>query len=155
MGQKIKRSGLKDHLYSLQGLDMGSKDAIAVAKREYYKAYKNAWKRRQRVTTKQFLISLTHAEAKDLANAAKKHRLSKTRFIKQACFCYMQKRYLPTEPIVLAVIRQLLAQNLIALTQLKNSGLIPADTGIQVVAIMNNLERTIIGTLYHPKELNI
>ena len=103
-----KKSNLYAFLDHTKVLETGSEKAIQAAKAAYWKAYKTQWRKAQRKRTKQYVIALLEPEAERIVSAARTHHRSPTRFIKDACFAYLSKQYLPVDPLGLATIRQLL-----------------------------------------------
>ena len=152
--KRSKKTGLYQYLTSLEGLDWNNKHAVNEAKKKYYAQYKLAWAKHRRVVTKQLLVTFTLEEAKEIETLAKKHGLTKNRFIKQACFAYLKKRYLPIDPYTLATIRQTLGQNCIALQVLFTQNLLPYEIGKRVIAMMESLEAKVLFELYNPKEIS-
>ena len=149
-----KKSSIYCYLNSTKVLETGSDQDIAIARKEYWKAYKAEWRKTQRQKAQEFSIKCTLQEAKEIETAAKQHGISKNRFIKQACFGYMRKRYVPLDPYSLATIRLTLGQNCIALQTLFNQNLLPYDVGKRVITLMETLEAKVLFELHNPKEVS-
>jgi hypothetical protein len=153
MKRAIKnKSTLYSYLSSIKVLETGSEEAIALARKTYWKIYKATWAKNQRRHTKQFVIALNANEARQVSEAARAHKRSVTRFIKQSCFSYMTKRYLPVDPLALATIRQLLAVNYNTLHKLFEECKVPYEIGRELLAHMKELEQKVTYELYNPKE---
>ncbi len=147
-----KKSGVYAFLHQSGVLEHGTGDDIANAKKRYWKIYKAQWRQKQRQSMKQFMIALTSSQAKQVAQAARLHNCSASRFIRDACFAYMAKRYLPVDAFALATIRQLLMMNYDALQKMFDDGL-PFEIGKRVLQQMTELEQKVLHELYHPKEI--
>src|ERR1039458_8038968 len=89
-----KKCGVYDYLNSTKVLETGSDQDIANARPAYWKAHQAEWRKRQRQETKEFTIVCTLSEAKDILEAARRHKRSRSKFIKESCLAYINKRYL-------------------------------------------------------------
>ncbi len=118
----------------------------------YWRQYKATWRNAQRKRTKQYTIVLTPKEAAHIAVLAKKHRRSITRFLKEAAFCYADKRYLVLDENAIGLIQQLLAMNYAMLQGLRDDERIAADSGRLLLFRMAELEHAVLSTLNNPKE---
>ena len=149
-----KKSSIYAYLDSTKVLETGSDQDIAIARKEYWKAYKAKWRKTQKQKAQEFTVKCTLQEAKEIEAVAKQHGISKNRFIKQACFGYMRKRYVPLDPYALATIRLTLGQNCIVLQTLFNQNLLPYDVGKRAIALMESLESQVLFELHNPKEVS-
>ena len=148
-----KKCGVYDYLNSTKVLETGSDQDIANARQEYWKAYKAEWRKRQRQETKEFTIVCTLSEAKDILEAARRHKRSRSKFIKESCLAYINKRYLVPDLLAMNSIRQQLAMNLNVLQKLFDESRIPYETGTVLLRQMGTLEKSVLTELHNPKTL--
>ena len=133
-------------------LDKGD-EAIADARRRYKQIYSAKWRKNQRKVTKQFTIAFTPIEAKDLLEAAKKHKRSRTRFIKDSCLAYMNKRYLVPDVLAIRSIEQALVMIYNILKKLSDETSLPFQIGTDLLKQMSDLEHKVLVELHNPKTL--
>ena len=93
MKRRIKnKSSIYEYLDSTKVLEFGTEQDIAQARKKYWKEYKVQWRRQKRKAEKELTTSWTAEESKILAEAARKHKISKTSFIKTSTLAYIDKR---------------------------------------------------------------
>jgi len=148
-----KKTSIYSHLDSTKVLEHGTAAEVEAAKKAYWKAYKAAWRKCQRNQFKQFTIALTEPETKQIRVAAKKHKRSCSRFIKESCFAYINRAYLVIDVLAVRTIEQLLAMNYDALKQAFDAYLLPFDLGKALMAQMAELEERVVRELNHPQEV--
>lgn len=147
-----KKSSVHAYLAKTNVLETGSEQDIAWAKRAYWKQYNVEWRKQQRKRTKQYVIVLNETEYKQIVTAAKAHKQSCTRYIKEAALAYLLKVYLVPDTVALGTIRQLLAINYNTLQKLFDESIVPFEIGRQLLLQMSELEQRLTAELYHPKE---
>ena len=133
-------------------LDKG-KAAIEEAKKQHFKKYKAAWRKAFRKQHKQFTLSFTAEEARELSKEAKKAHRSKVAFIKSCYFAYINKVYLIHDPKVLLEIRQQLGFTYNALMNLIERNHIPKDLGQTLLQQLSDFEQRLLSKLHNPKSL--
>ncbi|HYD22670.1 MAG TPA: hypothetical protein VEB40_14410 [Flavipsychrobacter sp.] len=133
-------------------LDKGA-DAIAGAKKEYYRLYKAEWRRRYRSTVKQYSVCLDAAEQRQLKTEGRKHKKSVTGLIKSACFAYLNRVYLIQDLEVVNSVRQLLAQNYNALLELAGEKALNQKMAIDLLRRIQTLEAKVMSKLFKPRTL--
>jgi hypothetical protein len=148
-----KKSNLYSYLDATKVLESGSTADIAKARKDYWKLYSVEWRKTQRKRDKQFTISFTPIEAKDLLEVAKKHKRSRTRFIKDSCLAYMNKRFVIPDVIAIRAIQQELALNYNILKKLYEDNALPYQIGNELLKQMSELEQKILVELFNPKPL--
>ncbi len=110
MKRRLKsKSNIYTYLQNSGVLENGSHEEIQNVRKEYWKAYKRIWRKNKRNTVKEITISFLPDEFKEITNEYKRHKLSRTEFIKQACFAYMNKTFLVPDVKDVRKISQLLA----------------------------------------------
>lgn len=127
--------------------------AIAKAKKEHFKNYKAAWRKAFRSQHKQYTLSFTPEEARELTKEAKKAKRSRTAFIKAAYFAYIDKVYLIADPNLLLEIRQQLGLTYHALTLLIEKNMIANDLGTTLLHQFSDFEQKLLSKLHSPKSL--
>lgn len=154
MKRKIKqKSGLYAYLDKMKVLEQGTDEDFRRARQEYWRMYKANWVKQMRALKKEYTVCLNQKEVKELCVAARLHRRSCTRYLKEAAFSYMNKRFLFPDEISISTIKQLLAMNYNMLKQLFDENMLPVAAGRQVLEKMNELEHSLLSYLYNPKEI--
>ncbi len=67
---------------------------IQRARKQYWREYKRKWRNEQRKKEKEFTITLINEELKMLTYEAKRHKMSRTRFLKETTFAYINKSFI-------------------------------------------------------------
>ena len=148
-----QKSGIYTYLSSTKVLETGNDLDIAKARKEYWKWYKAQWRKKQREETKEFTIVCTALEAKDILDAARKHKRSRSNFIKESCLAYLNKQYLVPDLVAINSIRQQLAMNINTLKQLFNENKLSYQTGTSLLQQMAVLEQAVLAELHNPNTL--
>lgn len=145
-----KTSGVWQYLQDCGVLEHGSAEEIQAARREYWKAYKRAWKKEQRSS---YTISLNSEETKELLRAAAKHHRAPTAFIKEALFAYLHTSFIVPDLATVQEIAILLSRSYCLLqTMAENSD--SGDTGTTgALSILTRLEAEIARCLTAPVRL--
>jgi len=119
---KRKDSPLWKYLESSGVLEKGSDEDIKAAKRAYRKKYFLDFKRNQRHNRPEFAVrfSKDDGELKRIVEAAKKHQLSVSLFLKNAAFAYLQRSYIVPNRLMVAHLEQLLADCLNDIKSISN-----------------------------------
>jgi hypothetical protein len=148
-----KKSNIYAYLDSAKVLETGGDQDIANARKEYWKLYKAGWRKKQRQETKEFTIVCTVQDAKDILEAARKHKRSGSNFIKESCIAYMNRRYIVPDRLTINSIRQQLAMNINTLKQLFDENKVSHQTGTSLLQQMAALEQLVLTGLHNPKTL--
>jgi len=139
------------HTFLEPYLAQGSEDAIAQARKAYWKAYRAQWRKNKRKAEKVFAVSLTKAEQHLINNAARTHKRSRTRFLKEAAMAYINQRYLVPDIVAVNEIKELLAIAYTNLTRLSEERLVPEVLGKYLLVKILELEKAIHEKLECPK----
>lgn len=134
-------------------LATGTEEDIARARKNYWNSYKAAWRKKRRKEQKEFTVSFTQKELHILKPAAKKHKRSNTKFIKEAALAYCQSLYLPPDSMAINHIRELLALNYNALQQLAEENILIGGIGNELMQKIAVLESQVVTSLHNPKTL--
>ena len=90
-----------------QGIDSSSsKEAIAEAKKAYWKLYHKTYYQKRKQAVKRFTIRLTKEEYRQLKLQADKHQKSLTEFTKASALAYVDQQYLPRDTEQIAQLRK-------------------------------------------------
>jgi hypothetical protein len=146
-----KKMTLYDYIEPL--LENSTTEEIALAKKRYWNNYKAAWRKQRRKERKEFTIDFTAKELQIIKSAAGKHKRSYTKFIKQSTLAYCQNKYLPTDPIAINQVKELLAMTYNGLQQLTDDEMLHTDTGNIVMKKVAALENNVLSILYNPKTI--
>lgn len=106
-----RKGKLWEYLDSTGVLLNGSEADIQAVKRTYRKKYLLEYKKRQRATRAEFTVVLSKStgEYGTITQAAKKHHISVTSFLRKATLAYIQQVYLVPNTSQIAELEQLLA----------------------------------------------
>jgi hypothetical protein len=154
MKRKVKsKSNIYAYLQSKGVLENGSHEEIQNARKKYWSEYKRNWRNEKRKKEKEFTISLNSDELKIFTKAAKGHEVSRTAFIKQAAFAYINTSFIIPDNIEIRKITQLLAMNYNSIQELIDEEKINTLAGKIVLEKMHELERDILPLLHNPQSL--
>ncbi len=145
------KSSLYQYLDSLKVLESGNEEAIQAARKEYWRKYKAIWRNQKRKAEKELTTSWDKNELKTLADAARKHKLSKTKFIKTSTLAYIDKRYVVPDVLEVRRIAQLLAVTYNTIQELNYENALPLQTGKMILEKIFELERQVLVSLHNPK----
>jgi hypothetical protein len=136
-------------------LENGSEEAISIARKQYWREYKAAWRREKRKTDKEITTNWNKDELAEIGKVARQHKMSKTAYIKLAALSYARKKFLVPNYSEIRQIAQMLGMlyniNHRALTE-DNS--IPTETGKLILSKIFEWERLILPLLHNPKPAN-
>lgn len=154
MKRKFKtKSNLYTFLKSKGVLEKGIHEEIQSARKEYWNKYKRQWRNDKRKKEKEFTISLDRTELKELSIEAKRHKLSRTRFIKTACFAYINNSFVVPDSLEVKRISQLLAMTYNSIQEMVGENKLEFNTGRNMMESIQKLEREILPVLHNPKSL--
>lgn len=151
MKRAIKK---QSNLYSFLEpyLAQGSEEAIAKARKAYWKEYRAAWRKNKRKAEKVFAVSLTKSELHVINKAAHTHKRSRTRFIKEAAMAYINQQYLVPDIVAMNEIKELLAMAYTHLHKLSEERLVPEVMGKYLLLKILELEKAVTEKLENPKK---
>ena len=93
-----KEGGLSEYLQPF--VATGDEQSITLAKKEYRRRYKAAWRKAKRQTQKTFEISFDKTEWGIIKKAKHAYNRSYTNFIKNAALAYCKEKYLVPDQLV-------------------------------------------------------
>ena len=134
-------------------LESGNNEEIQKAKKEWFRKYKAEWRKAYRKKNKEFTISWTKEELKILSQEAKRHRLSKTRFIKKATMGYIDKRYIVPYQEEVNKTLQILAMIYNGIEDISKEGILPGNIAKDLQAVINRLEHDFRVAIFSPKTI--
>ncbi|MBK6484086.1 MAG: hypothetical protein IPG01_13380 [Chitinophagaceae bacterium] len=109
--------------------------------------------KQKRKAEKELTLSFNRQELKIVADEARKHKMSRTGYIKRATLAYCDKIYLVTDLEQVRRITQLLAMNYNIIQRMVEDGQLPSTMGSTVLAKVSDLEKEVLIQLHHPKTL--
>ncbi len=148
------KSNLCSYLRSSGVLENGTSEDIQKVKNDYWKEYKRIWKKNKRKSEKEITISFTQDEFKEISIESERHKLSRTKFIKQSCLAYINKRYLVPDEIDVKRISQLLSMTYNSIQEKFEEKLIDKSAGQEILNRIFKIEREILPVLQNPKSIN-
>ena len=112
MRKTPKGSPLWKYLEVCGVLEHGTDEQIKAAKRQYRKNYMLAYRKKERKEKPEYIINLSrkNGEFYTLANAAHRHSMPITAFLRRATLAYINKTYIVPDNFQVARLEQLLAQ---------------------------------------------
>jgi hypothetical protein len=111
MSRKKPSGGLWAYLDASGVLERGSEDEIRAAKRAYRKQYLLNYKRKQRNSRPEFVVSLSksNGEYSRIASGAKKHGKTIPSFLRLATLAYIDRHYITPDRVVIVLIEQMIS----------------------------------------------
>lgn len=100
-----------EYLESTGVLERGNDEEIKAAKKAYRKIYHLNYKRSQRMQKPEFNVyfSNKNGEFGRVEQAAKKHHLTVTAFIRKSVLAYLENRYIVPDPLQVARLERVLS----------------------------------------------
>ena len=153
MKRRASDTGVYKYLQAAGVLEKGP-DAIANAKRDYWRVIKIQWKKDKYKVETPFTVLFTPSELRVLTEAAALHNFSRTRFIKLACLAYAGKKYLVPNIEILYQIKSCLSLNYSVLQEMVERDKVPYLLGVTLMQKIQDLEQEVLSYLFHPKHLD-
>ena len=153
--QVKQRKSIYSYLRECGVLENGTHEEIQEARKKFWREYKRDWRKEKRKSEKEFTISLSQEEQKQLSKEARRHNVSRTKFIKQACFAYMNKCYIVPEAVEVRRIAQVLAMTYNLIQKQVFEGRIDTLNGQEVLAKILQLESDLVPILNHPNTIEV
>lgn len=147
------KSSVYSFLKSSGVLDKGTNEDIQDKRGEYWREYKRKWRNQNRKKNKEFAISFSPEELKELSVVAKRHNVSKTKFIKQAYLAYINKSFIVPGIVEVRKISQLLSMTYNSIQESMESNKIEFKNGKDILERIYKLEREIVPALHNPKSI--
>ncbi|MDP4103347.1 MAG: hypothetical protein Q8935_00220 [Bacillota bacterium] len=151
--KRATKKGIYEYLDSIKILESGSDEDITQARKKYWRIYKTAWRRNKRKTEKEITISWTADELAELTKEARRHKVSKTKFIKTSTFAYIDKRYIVPDQIEIRRIAQLLSVTYNSIREMMDENALQLQTGKIILEKLFDLERQVLVSLHNPKTI--
>lgn len=155
MNQHQTTPSLIEYLDQSGVLEQGDELGIKAAKKAYRKSYQRAYKRHQRSQRKEYQIQLTKEENKHICEAAKKHQLSPSAFIKKATLAYLQQVYVVPDNERVAQLEYLLSIAYSSINQITGKTPQLSHDYERLSQIIEQLEREVTQALRHPPSLEM
>ena len=156
---KRRKLNAKSNLFSFLNssgiLENGTHDQIQKVRSEYWREYKRKWRNAKRKSEKEITISFTQDEFKEISNESKRHKLSRTQFIKKVCFAYINKIFIVPDSKEVKRIAQQLSMTYNSIQGLLEENKIEFKSGKSILEAIFNLEREILPGLHNPKSLDV
>jgi hypothetical protein len=144
----------KLYQYLLPYIEKGaSEEDLQLHKEQFQKQQRAEWQRNKRAAERQFTISLTKEEVRMIDRAAKGHKKSKTKFIKQASLAYCAKSFLVLDECLLRNIDETLKMNYALLQQLMEEQNFSDKMKEDTLEKLEHLTETLLNTIERPKEV--
>jgi len=155
MNQHQTMPSLIEYLDQNGVLELGDELAIKAAKKAYRKSYQRAYKRHQRSQRKEYHVQLSKEENKLICEAAKKHHLSPSKFIKKAALAYLQKEYIVPDNERIAQLEYLLSIAYSSVNQIAGKTPQLSHDYERLSQIIEQLEREVTQALRYPPSLEM
>lgn len=136
-------------------LESGNEEAIAHARKEYWRAYKASWRNAKRKRSKEITTTWNKEELIEIATHAKRSNMSKAEYIKLASLAYGKRQYLvPNYPEIRQISQILGMLYNINYKALYEDAVISSDVGKVILEKLYEWERMILPLLHNP-QLNL
>ncbi|MBK7357752.1 MAG: hypothetical protein IPI45_13595 [Saprospiraceae bacterium] len=149
------KSNLYSYLKSSGVLENGTHEEIQKVKKEYWKQYKKKWRNNKRRQDKEIAVSFSKDEFREITTESKRHKLSRTQFIKQSCFAYLNKSFIVPDIKEVRKISQLLSLTYNSIQELIEENKVENKVARTLMDSIYNLEREILPVLNNPKSLEV
>lgn len=146
-----KQSGVYAYLVASGVLEHGKLEDIAEAKKAYWSLRKKEWKQKKRKTEQQFTVSFTDDELKIIQSASKKHRISRTAYIKAAALAYPRLQYIVPDSSIITSIQEAIYANYNGLEKICEQGLAGEAVIENLLQRMEVLESLVLSQLLYPQ----
>lgn len=147
------KSSIYSFLKSSGVLESGTPEEIKNARHQYWKEYKRKWRIQKRKCDSEFTIYFNDEELKEISTEAKRHKLSRTKFIKQACIAYLNKSFIVPDAKETKRIAQHLSMTYNSIQELIEENKIEFKSGKSILEAIYKLEREILPVINNPKSL--
>lgn len=148
-----KKSSLYSFLDASGVLETGSEEEILKSKKLYYKEYKRIWRKEKRKTEKEFTLSFTNAELKQITEAARKHKMSLTKYIKRTTIWHMSQVYIVPDIVEVRRISQWLAMHFNLIQQMVEEEKLSSQFGNPLLKKIEEIEHQVLIHLCNPDTL--
>lgn len=145
------RSSVYAFLHASGVLENGTHEEIQSARKAYWKEYKRKWRNEKRRKEKELTVSLDKIELNSLSLEARRHKISRTQFLKQAAFAYMNQSFIVPNTAEVNRIAQLLSMTYNSIQDLLENDAMSFNVGRDALTTIGKLELDILPTLQHPK----
>ena len=149
------KSSIYSFLKSSGVLESGTPEEIKNVRHQYWKEYKRKWRIQKRNTYTEFTIYFDDEELNEITAEAKRHKLSRTKFIKKACFAYINNTFIVPDSKEVKRIAQQLSMTYNTIQNLIEENAIEFKSGKSIAESIYKLEREILPVLYNPKSLKV
>lgn len=132
-------SNLYSYLEGTGVLETGNSQAIASAKKEYWKLYKRTWRKARRQSSISYTVLYTKHEAGQVQKNAKKYRTSPTNYIKQAA---LHGSHIPDNQTI-GQIREMFFKYHDTVEHSIGNGGIQRDVGVVLLRTIEHMQQTL------------
>src|SRR5665213_878919 len=151
--KRAKTKCINDYLDSIKVLESGTDEEITLARKKYWREYKVTWRRKKRKEEKELTTSWTPDELIEITKEARRHKVSKTKFIKTCTLAYINKRYIVPDQIEVRRIAQLLSVTYNSILEMMDENTLQLQTGKIILEKISDLERQVLVSLHNPKTI--
>lgn len=148
-----KKSSLYAYLDTCGVLENGKEEDIRSAKRQYYKEYKRLWRKEKRRKEQEFTMSFSKEELEQITEAARKNKMSRTKYIKRTTLWHMSQVYIVPDIVEVRRISQWLAMHYNLLEQMIEDEKISSQLGNSLKRKIEEIEHQVLIHLCNPGTL--
>ena len=145
-----------DYLESVGVLEKGTEEDIKKAKKEFQRKYIREYKRKERTSNSEFIVLLSkhNGELKSISEAAKEHKSSVSKFLKDSALAYLEKRFLVPDSEKVALLELTLSDCRNQIQKISKNTFLPISDRIQAIEKRIETMETAINELFrHPNEI--
>lgn len=150
-GQGKKLSAFYKYLEPF--LEKGNEQEIVLARKQYIRVYKAKWRKEKRRKEKELTISWTTEELKLLTIEAKRHKMSRSIFIKKSTLAYIDKRFIVPDILAVRTLLQFLAMQFNSIEEMICENKLNLQSGRELMEKINDQEKAVRIAMYSPKTL--
>lgn len=142
--------GLWEYLEASGALATGDADTISKAKQEYWKAYRRAWNKEQRI---HYTVAYSHKENEELLRAARKFNRKATTYIRQSSLAYAKNIFLIPDVATVQDIRALLAKTYLLIQRIAEAENDAVSRYAAILDCVESLEKEVLRQLTTPDNI--
>lgn len=149
-----QNTGIWQYLAQCGVLENGTDDEIKAARKAYWQKYFREYKRKRRAEHKEITVFLQKEDLKKISEAAKNHKLTKAKFLKEAAAAYVDKAYIVPDRVQVAYLEQMLIQILNEIQAMaKRAKILHTINPSEIENRISRMEYIISDTLRNPHTL--
>lgn len=153
MKRKAKHTDSLYRFLDQAGVLSGTDADIVAAKREYRKQYQARWRKERRHAQQELTVSFLPAELQVINGAARKHKMSRPKYVQAAAIAYMKQLYIVPDILSVHTLTQYLALAYNEVQKLFEENMLPHETGKEAMRRISEMEAEVKKALCRPEKI--